>query len=40
MRVGNDLYGIDAVYLAALSQLTGVQFAVKAFPDEARQLAG
>lgn len=39
MRVGNDLYGIDADYLAALSQLTGVQFAVKAFPDEARLLA-
>lgn len=39
MRVGNDLYGIDADYLAALSQLTGVQFVVKAFPDDARQLA-
>lgn len=39
MRPGNDLYGIDADYLAALSQLTGVQFTVKAFPDEVRLLA-
>lgn len=39
MRVGHDLYGISADYLAALSQLTGVQFAVRLFPDEAHQLA-
>ncbi len=39
MRVGSDLYGITADYLAALSQLTGVQFSVRLFPDEAQQLA-
>ncbi len=32
MHVGNDLYGIDADYLAALHQLTGAQFSFTSMP--------
>lgn len=35
MRVGNDLYGIDADYLAALRQLTGAQFSLSLFASQA-----
>lgn len=35
MRVGNDLYGIDADYLAALHQLTGAQFTLSLYATQA-----
>lgn len=38
MRVGNDLYGIDADYLAALRQLTGAQFTLTQFATQAALL--
>ncbi|WP_312829002.1 hybrid sensor histidine kinase/response regulator [Pantoea anthophila] len=33
MRIGNDLYGINADYLAALRQLTGAQFTLRLYSD-------
>ncbi|WP_338562256.1 transporter substrate-binding domain-containing protein [Erwinia sp. E_sp_B04_8] len=33
MVVGRDLYGINADYLVALSQTTGMKFQVEAYPD-------
>ncbi|MGJ0126074.1 ATP-binding protein [Pantoea sp. RHCKP32] len=34
MRVGNDLYGINADYLSALRQLTGAQFTLSLYRDQ------
>ncbi|WP_205957372.1 ATP-binding protein [Pantoea stewartii] len=34
MHVGNDLYGIDADYLAALHQLTGAQFSLHLYATQ------
>jgi len=38
MRVGNDLYGIDADYLSALRQLTGAQFRLSLYRDQQQLL--
>jgi len=35
MRIGNDLYGINADYLSALRQLTGAQFTLTLYTDQA-----
>lgn len=34
MRIGNDLYGINADYLSALRQLTGAQFTLNLYSDQ------
>lgn len=34
MRIGNDLYGINADYLSALRQLTGAQFSLNLYSDQ------
>ncbi len=38
MRIGDRLWGIDADYLSALSQLSGVRFRLQDYPDRAAQL--
>lgn len=38
MRIGNDLYGINADYLSALRQLTGAQFSLTLYADQAHLL--
>ena len=38
MRIGSDLYGINADYLSALRQLTGAQFSLTLYPDQAHLL--
>ena len=39
MRIGDRIWGIDADYLSALSQLTGTHFTLQSFPDRNQQLA-
>ncbi|WP_239952655.1 ATP-binding protein [Pantoea sp. Z09] len=39
MRVGDELYGLDADALAALHQLTGARFTLKLFADRAQLVA-
>lgn len=39
MRIGDQIWGIDADYLSALSQLTGSHFVLQTYPDRDRQLA-
>ena len=39
MRIGDRIWGIDADYLSALSQLTGTHFTLQSYPDRAQQLA-
>lgn len=39
MRIGDRLWGIDADYLSALSQLSGTRFTLSGYPDRAAQLA-
>lgn len=39
MRIGDRIWGIDADYLSALSQLTGTHFTLKSYADRAQQLA-
>ncbi|MGK3140681.1 ATP-binding protein [Pantoea sp. C2G6] len=36
MRIGNDLYGINADYLSALRQLTGAQFTLSLYTDSSQ----
>lgn len=38
MRIGNDLYGINADYLSALRQLTGAQFRLSLYRDQPQLL--
>ncbi|MGD9424146.1 ATP-binding protein [Pantoea sp. NSTU24] len=38
MRIGNDLYGINADYLSALRQLTGAQFTLSLYRDQQQLL--
>ena len=39
MRIGDRIWGIDADYLSALSQLTGTHFTLHSYADRAQQLA-
>jgi two-component system, NarL family, sensor histidine kinase EvgS len=39
MRIGDRIWGIDADYLSALSQLSGSTFSLHGYPDFAAQLA-
>ncbi|WP_097094534.1 hybrid sensor histidine kinase/response regulator [Candidatus Pantoea floridensis] len=39
MRIGDRIWGIDADYLSALSQLTGTRFTLQSYADRAQQLA-
>lgn len=39
MRIGEHIWGIDADYLSALSQLTGTHFSLKSYADRSQQLA-
>lgn len=39
MRIGDRIWGIDADYLSALSQLTGTHFTLQSYPDRTQQLA-
>ncbi len=39
MRIGDRIWGIDADYLSALSQLTGTHFTLQTYPDRTQQLA-
>ncbi|MGK3137230.1 ATP-binding protein [Pantoea trifolii] len=39
MRIGDHIWGIDADYLSALSQLTGTRFTLQSYADRAQQLA-
>jgi len=39
MRIGDRIWGIDADYLSALSQLTGTHFILQSYPDRTQQLA-
>ncbi|MDE1188340.1 MAG: transporter substrate-binding domain-containing protein [Pantoea sp.] len=39
MRIGDQIWGIDADYLSALSQLTGNHFVLESYPDLSQQLA-
>ena len=39
MRIGDRIWGIDADYLSALSQLTGTHFSLQSYADRAQQLA-
>jgi two-component system, NarL family, sensor histidine kinase EvgS len=39
MRIGDRIWGIDADYLSALSQLTGTRFSVQSYADRSQQLA-
>ncbi|PJZ05040.1 sensor histidine kinase BvgS [Pantoea rodasii] len=39
MRIGDRIWGIDADYLSALSQLTGTHFILQSYADRALQLA-
>lgn len=38
MRIGDHIWGIDADYLSALSQLTGTRFTLQSYSDRAQQL--
>lgn len=39
MRIGDRIWGIDADYLSALSQLTGTHFTLQSYADRTAQLA-
>ncbi|MBA0037624.1 transporter substrate-binding domain-containing protein [Pantoea sp. BIGb0393] len=39
MRIGDRIWGIDADYLSALSQLTGTHFTLQSYADRSQQLA-
>ncbi len=39
MRIGDHIWGIDADYLSALSQLTGTHFTLQSYADRDQQLA-
>lgn len=39
MRIGDRIWGIDADYLSALSQLTGIHFSLRAYASEAQLVA-
>ncbi|MDI9220959.1 transporter substrate-binding domain-containing protein [Pantoea sp. EA-12] len=39
MRIGDRIWGIDADYLSALSQLTGTHFTLQTYSDRTQQLA-